>query len=481
MSRHSEYLHKLDSLPGILDFRFSSGLSMYVCIRYELMFLLLHENNGGQEGLKKRKPNLSRWKIIQYLVFCFLNKPSTRHVDIIGVANCENDSKVPNKVIDFIHHLKGYSVNMWLYSPRLIKFGRNLGFFSFDFFFYESLLASKLLRKKVTESKQKEIYRFIHLIKQQLPANIHIDVFKQLEKNLKLIELISSRYQKKLTEHIRKINPGLILVSEGNNGGWQHAALFKSCKELGIKSAEMQHGTFGAGMRYGSNLIDDSYFNMHKSDYILTFGPYHNTQTNLKSIKIPVGHYIADLSKDVGNQTISDKKAFKTILYLCEGINYRPAENGLVKTLFNALKPLEKNIKLILRIHPSEKTPERFSMLLNLANVELSEQKEESIANVIKRSDIVVGYMSTALFEAKHFEKPVLYYKDKVSELHIPPEIGNGFCNQNDLSIYLNQLLVCNSKTRPQKNDFWKDGNIIDNFQLFLKEIFILQNNDFTA
>ncbi len=472
MSRHSEYLHKLDSLPGILDFRFSSGLSMYVCIRYELMFLLLHENNGGQEGLKKRKPNLSRWKIIQYLIFCFFNKPSSRHVDIIGVANCENNSKIPNKVIDFIHHLKGYSVNMWLYSPRLIRFGRFKAFFSFDFFFYESLLVSKLLRKKVKESKQKEIYRFIHLIKQELPENIHIDVFKQLEKNLNLIELISLRYQKKLTEHIRKINPGLILVSEGNNGGWQHAALFKSCRELGIKTAEMQHGTFGAGMKYAASLVEDPYFIQHKSEYILTFGPYHNTQTNLKSIKIPVGHYNLDLSKDIGDQMLTDKKEINTILYLCEGINYRPSENGLVKTLFNVLKPVEKNIKLILRIHPSENTPERFSMLLKLSNIEISEQKKESISNVINRSDIVIGYMSTALFEAKYFEKPVLFYRDKVSELHIPSEIGNGFCNQHELSMSLNQLFTCNSKIMPEKNGYWKEGNVIDNFQWFLKQAF---------
>jgi len=463
LSRHSEYLHKLDSLPGILDFRFSSGLSMYVCIRYELMFLLLHENNGGQEGLKKRKPSLSRWKIIQYLIFCFLNKPSTRHVDIIGVANCENDSKVPNKVIDFIHYLQRYNVSMWLYSPRLIKFGRNLGFFSFDFFFYESLLASKLLRKKVTESKQKEIFRFINLIKQQLPPNIHIDVFNQLEKNLNMIELISSRYQKKLTEHLRKINPGLILVSEGNNGGWQHAALFKSCKELGIKSAEMQHGTFGAGMRYAESLIEDPYFIQHKSDNILTFGPYHNTQTNLKSIKIPVGHYNLEYNRLYNplKKTSSEKL---NILFLCEGVNYRTANNTITRIVSNAIKKLNIEYSLVVRLHPSEHTPARFQELASLENAKTSSLMYDETKKVLSECDVVIGYMSTALFEAVLFDKYVLYYRDNVSEMHIPQELGDFFDCETALLEHLNRAAITKTYQRNNKGWFWQPGILTDNF-----------------
>ena len=463
MSRHSEYLNKLDSLPGILDFRFSSGLSMYVCIRYELMFLLLHENNGGQEGLKKRKPNLSRWKIIQYLVFCFLNKPSSRHVDIIGVANCEIKGKIPNKVIDFIHHLQGYKVNMWLYSPRLIKFGRNLGFFSFDFFFYESLLASKLLRRKVTESKQKDIYRFIHLIKQQLPPNIHIDVFNQLEKNLNMIELISSRYQKKLTEHIRKINPGLILVSEGNNGGWQHAALFKSCKELGIKSAEMQHGTFGAGMRYAESLVVDPYFMQHKSDYILTFGSYHNTQTNLKSIKIPVGHYNLEYNRLYNPLKKTSSKKLN-ILFLCEGVNYRTANNTITRIVSNAIKKLNIEYSLVVRLHPSEHTPARFQELASLENAKTSSLMYDETKKVLSECDVVIGYMSTALFEAVLFDKYVLYYRDNVSEMHIPQELGDFFDCETALLDHLNRAAITKTYQSNNKDWFWQPGILTDNF-----------------
>jgi hypothetical protein len=467
VSLHTDILEKLDNSPQILNYRFRSGLSMYLCIRYELMFLILHGQRGGEEALQKRKPVISKKDLLSYAFFTWKNRPRTHRVDMLALANCENDSETPNKVLNFVKEIKDLKTEFGFYSPRLIRFGVFSGFYSWDYFFYYSLLVNKLMRRKKSAKKQTEISNFIALLRSTLPEKTEEEVFRQMEKNLIMMEQISGTYKKKLFSFLKKKKPGMVLVSEGNNGGWQHAALFMVCKELGIKTAEMQHGTFGAGMRYAEVLAGQDYFAQHKSDVVFTFGPYHNTQTNAVPLKIPVGHYNPDYQK-ASEKPVQPVTGKLRILLLCEGVNYRAANNRITEIVYEALSEADFEYVLTVRLHPSDDGTERFKKLLTLKNVHLSTQHTDDMLTLLQDCDVVMGYMSTALFEAVLLNKPVVYFRDEVSEKHIPADIGEAYNSKESLSGILEKINTNNAKVNNRKDWFWQTGQVTHNIEEYI-------------
>ena len=256
----------------------------------------------------------------------------------------------------------------------------------------------------------------------------------------------------------------MVLVSEGNNGGWQHAALFMVCKELGIKTAEMQHGTFGAGMRYADVLAGQDYFAKHKSDIVFTFGPYHNTQTNAVPLKIPVGHYNPEYQRAAKNPGLPKSNRLR-ILLLCEGVNYRAANNRITEIVYETLNAADFEYSLTLRLHPSDNNPERFKKLLSLDNVKVSTQFTEDVLALLQGCDVVLGYMSTALFEAVLLNKPVVYYRDEVSELHVPFDLGASYSGKENLSEILNKITTRSLIGINRSGWFWQSGYVYDNIE----------------
>jgi hypothetical protein len=322
------------------------------------------------------------------------------------------------------------------------------------------------MRRKTSAKKQTEISNFIGLLRNTLPENTEEEVFRQMEKNLILMEQISGTYKQKLFSFLKKKKPGMVLVSEGNNGGWQHAALFMVCKELGIKTAEMQHGTFGAGMRYADVLAGQEYFAKHKSDIVFTFGPYHNTQTNAVPLKIPVGHYNPEYQRAAENPGLPKSNRLR-ILLLCEGVNYRAANNRITKIVYETLNAADFEYSLTLRLHPSDNNAERFEKLLSLSNVKVSTQFTDDMLTLLQGCDVVLGYMSTALFEAVLLNKPVVYYRDEVSEKHLPCNIGLGYFSDEELKKSIKKAVNHKTKDSISNAFFW--GNV--SIEKSLKEI----------
>jgi predicted glycosyltransferase len=87
---------------------------------------------------------------------------------------------------------------------------------------------------------------------------------------------------------------------------------------------------------------------------------------------------------------------------------------------------------------------------------------------LLQDCDVVMGYMSTALFEAVLLNKPVVYFRDEVSEKHIPADIGEAYNSKESLSGILEKINTNNAKVNNRKDWFWQTGQVTHNIEEYI-------------
>jgi CDP-glycerol glycerophosphotransferase (TagB/SpsB family) len=177
-----------------------------------------------------------------------------------------------------------------------------------------------------------------------------------------------------------------------------------------------------------------------------------------------VGHYNPDYQRVAENPGLPKSNRLR-ILLLCEGVNYRAANNRITEIVYETLNAADFEYSLTLRLHPSDNNPERFKKLLSLDNVKVSTQFTEDVLALLQGCDVVLGYMSTALFEAVLLNKPVVYYRDEVSELHVPFDLGASYSGKENLSEILNKITTRSLIGINRSGWFWQSGYVYDNIE----------------
>jgi hypothetical protein len=224
-------------------------------------------------------------------------------------------------------------------------------------------------------------------------------------------------------------------------------------------------------MKYGEKLSKNEKLAMYKTNYILTFGAFHNSQTNMPSICIPIGHYDLEKAAKKIDKKIDDKikviyEKIK-ILFIGEGIPPSSEDNGLIRYTEAALKSMKIPFEIIVRLHPSESPHEKYNGLLSFENARYSEWKNDSIHQLLFDADVVISHASTVVFEAIYFKKPVFVLQDNNTETYIPKGVGIPFCDSSDLIDLLKKYKGAEKMIGIDNNEYWAEGNVKDNFLNF--------------
>jgi len=416
----------------LLMFEFSSeNMLIWPMIRYEILTnIILKYNKLSVPHAKIDKSNAK--DIISYAMtnikfnpFKYYNFP----IVIFSEAVANNqivEGKYFNRLHDYfsLEYMDSTLIleNSYRRKYRLPRYFKN--FATAD---YISILAT--IKSKFNNNKYfSGISEFIKLLNKIYGKYISKpeleSIYNQLIKIDKKLKYYNSLYKKLLIQ----LNPKIIFINCASYGN--KANLIKIAKNLGIKVGEFQHGLISSqhpAYNCSKALFNSKEYKNYIPDYILTYGEYWNNCITLPTFKISIGnpHYDSMINKYTLNKytlTETDKKVKEkkmNILLVSQGT----ITNIFVEIAKKLSEIIDKNkYQIIFRLHPGEVPFEnRWEVLKNISSIKIS--KYGDIYELIFKSDFIIGYNSTTIFEALPFNKPIFIYDNDVSRADIPNNI----------------------------------------------------------
>lgn len=461
-----EKIIEVDNDPAILSYRFEDQTPIWLTLRFLLRIKYLAVSSN-QVSKSNQQTGFSKKKLLKYLWHCFKNNPHKveANCDIISIANFEGNNEIPNRMTFFLKAIPQLKSNELLYSPDFKQSKGLKNSFSFDYFYFKNWLLNKITRKSISEHRKTEIDTLIKNIEPVFSKWFDSKYFSELKNAFYSIDLITVKYKKSLKDFFEVKKPKLVLCSEGNNGDWQHSILFSVCNELSIPTAEVQHGAFNLGMKFGAGLVGHTDFKKYKSNFLFTFGKYHSSQTNVSAECIPLGHYSMELQHSKLLPKNAENK-LKKILFICEGNPPTAINNGLINTVHEALKRANENFELILRLHPSEDENEKYNSLLAFSNTRYSNFRTDNIYQLISDADVIISHASTVIYECLYFGKVPFVLEDAATETYISKNVGIWFSNAEELLKLIESKFEL-SENKHNANDYWQTGGVVNNFLAF--------------
>jgi hypothetical protein len=303
-------------------------------------------------------------------------------------------------------------------------------------------------------NENKKEYEILDLLKEKnLKTNKIISILKKTEFKLK--------YHKKYFEKMMKeIKPKIIFFRTGYYGG-MNAYYIKWAKEMGIKTAEFQHGSISKNhesYNYGEAILNSKEYKKYVPDYFLTYGDYWNREIRIPGKTYTIGNpHFHESVKNYKN--IKEEK--DTIMIVSQGT--------LTKEFVNIAENLAiefPNKRIIFKLHPGEISfIDRYISLNKYKNIEI--KKDGDIYELLAKYENIVACYSTTVFEALAFNKNIYILDNDYSKNNIPKNIGLRFRNIEEL------ISLIKNKTKNEYDhdiEYYFNSNWKENYKRFIKE-----------
>lgn len=272
------------------------------------------------------------------------------------------------------------------------------------------------------------IERFLAYLKQDfpyaLPDSYYHTIRIELERYAKNMKLIYGYYRRLFM----KVSPKLVFLAQACDGSHM-ACKVKVLRDLGIPSAEIQHGIIDKGhfaYNYSQIVFDSEEYRTYLPDHFLTFGPFWERIIRLPVHKVTLGSANFNKNFDVSGQrnaTDNHNAEEKTILILPSDLETYAA---LIRYLYDKLP----DWKLIVKVHPTK--VKQYEVLKEMENDRISVRINENINTFFKCANTVIGDDSTALYEAAALGKRVMIWDTDYSR-HFHRQIGCWFLDKEEL------------------------------------------------
>jgi len=321
-----------------------------------------------------------------------------------------------------------------------------------------------------------DIDKFMQYIENKFADYFSYTEFNKIRKNLIYTKKIIKYYREYYKILLKKIKPKIIFINCASYGGMK-SMLIKLAKEMNIKVAEFQHGIIyrdHPAYNYSRAIFDSAEYAKYLPDFLLTYGEYWNQNMTHPSPKITIGnpHYNSMLDKYRQRKENILKNDVLTILIVSQGIVTEKFVH-IAKVLSESLDTNKYNI--IFRLHPGEVPFEnRYRELYN--KPELTISKTGDIYELIFKSDFIIAYNSTTIFEALGFEKPIFILDDDVTKHVIPNDIGIRFKNASNLVEIIKRFNVAPNTSEKNYEYYW-ESNWKKNYHEFIDLIAEIENN----
>lgn len=413
---------EIENTLEILDFVCpNTDYLLWPRIRATIIRMVIDRELYGQETLIKAGSRILPGKVLQCFAegvihnLKYLNKSAKIVFFTTGLTNIKLGNSYFNRVSDYFSLCFPDSTLLiedafeWQYlKPRANK----------NVMYHTPYVLSAAFRARLPLKRIKEhnILEFIKFIETRLQKIIKFQFAKTQKEFLHKLLLgycQSLEFQLAMYEKLyQQLKPELIFFEDGCYGYRSH--LIRLAKEMGIKTAEQQHGLVSAGhdaYNYAPMLLHSSSYQKYVPDFFLAYGQWWADRINppleIKIIGNPHRETMAQKYKPVA---LNKHK----ILLLSDGVRFH--------VYFEMAKSLKKKIgneyEILVRPHPMERkvTIERYAKNDEGIEVDSSENLYERLAETYA----VIGEMSTALFEAVGLADKIFVKNHPITKFSLP-------------------------------------------------------------
>lgn len=314
------------------------------------------------------------------------------------------------------------------------------------------VIAAGLERLPVKKTDNKTFLACIAYVDSRLKATLGIE-FTASQRRLLQTKL--TRYCAGLALQLcmyrsvyRRLNPDLIFFEDGHYGGMGH--LIRLAKELGIKTAEMQHGMISAGhdaYNFAPAVLNSEIYRLYVPDYFLAYGQWWADHIQTPAQVINIGNpYYDTMRRKWKDKIIPQRK----ILLLSNGVKF----DSYMEMAIKLNQMLSGQFEIIVRPHPRE----RNTALQTYGHLceEILIDDSDDLYSRLAESYAVIGEISTALFEAIGFAKKIFSLSTPIAVFGLP---DNPFEPVETVEQLVEKLLT-NESGRPRLDEasIWADN-----------------------
>ncbi|MBN1936536.1 MAG: hypothetical protein JW934_17875, partial [Anaerolineae bacterium] len=245
----------------------------------------------------------------------------------------------------------------------------------------------------------------------------------------------------------QRLNPQLIFFDNGHYGGMGH--LIRLAKEMGIKTAEMQHGMTSAGYdayNFAPILLESQAYQLHTPDYFLAYGQWWAEQIRVSAQVVIIGnpHYDTMCRRWKNGSKIKNK-----ILLLSDGIRFA----HYLEMAQKIKAALPSIFEIVVRPHPMERATALQTYGATFEGIQIDDS--DNLYQRLAESYAVIGEISTALFEAVGLAEKVFSFTNPRTLFVLP---DNPFEQFETVTQLVDQLLVNDGKIHLDIESIWADN-----------------------
>lgn len=239
------------------------------------------------------------------------------------------------------------------------------------------------------------------------------------------------------------------------------------CKEKGIKTIELQHGTVNEHLAY--NYLTKEVI-MQVPDYVFLFSEFWKKHINLpikeENLIVTGFPYLEESLENISvNSHLSDGK--KNILFLSQG----PIGRKLSDLAIGLAQKLNQDeYRILYKLHPGEKERyEKEYKKLEKYGIEVIYNEDNVLYEFFANSEAQVGVYSTAIYEGLRFGLNTYVYKVERSE--IMEELCDlGYARYVNNCEELYKYIMEEISAKQKGNIFWRE-NARENMKEAIKNI----------
>lgn len=258
---------------------------------------------------------------------------------------------------------------------------------------------------------------------------------------------------------LRRVRPHLCIIEDACYGMYTH--LLAWAHAAGIATAEYQHGRMYA--QHPAYRLSPTLHNPKWAQYLpqhyLVWGPYW-----IRPLRLPVKvHVIGYPDLTERSRALTRDTQIRTqVLFISSGLDVRLYQRVLGELGAAAAGRYD----LVFRPHPSERAAAQntYGEMLSRYGWQLDPDLDPYAS--LAKSVLVVGDVSTTLFEALEFDCAVALIDASFTREVMPENVFPFFKQFDDLEM----LLAAGQKTRVARQELWAD-NWQDRFRRFLIEV----------
>lgn len=257
---------------------------------------------------------------------------------------------------------------------------------------------------------------------------------------------------------LSRIRPRLLMIGSASYGGL-YSTLIAAARQLGIPTAEYQHGAVSAGhdgYNFAPIVAGSDHFRRVVPDFFLCYGGWWTGQMNLPSQAVRIGNPHRDSRLASADNT--DRR--NRVLILSDGMEF----NSYLELARSVVRPAKKRgLEVFIRPHQLERTRVKLQFGNDFGDVRIDENPD--VFTSLVQSEVVVSEISTGLFEAIGLANQICMWDTAKARFTYPNHPFQCFRTGEDLAD-----LIENSRGASVKEDaaaFW-EPNWQVNYRNFL-------------